>query len=148
MEARFTRLGIKPQPMAVLAALADNNEVDDFGYGIDEDGDPRGDVDTFAWYNGRERGVSIVFENYDTPDKARRYLVVVVNEARGSDELIVDWWLTGTHYPNGPTPKYFPDEAYAKNRSHFPYMDVRRAVKKIERLTRKHARGALEPFEA
>ena len=73
-----TRLGVGSQAWSILHALS--------GYII-----PEGlRVSTYAWYNGRERGVALVV-NPAGSNKTRR---IVFGEDRRSDQIFIDFWHT------------------------------------------------------
>lgn len=103
-------LGINKQARAVLAYLDTEPSFAKYENGFYDI-----DISTHAWYNGRERGVSLTISRLGF----RGCLVVTFGECRNSDGIFVDAWeLPGAPY-NGPTTEGFTDDAY-KARKTFP----------------------------
>ena len=73
------------------------------------------DIKTRAWYNGREKGVSLTVSRLGY----KGCLVITFGEHRSSDSIFVDSWEMETEAFNSPTPGDFSDEAY-KQRKSFP----------------------------
>lgn len=69
-----------------------------------------------AWYNGREKGVSIaVKREYNNST----FHIFVIAECRNSDKTVVYSWLALNPYPvNPPTPMDMQDDTY-QNRKEF-----------------------------
>lgn len=114
-------LGISKQAFAVLALLSDRSlsEVTP-----NRDPDPTGfNSETYAWYNGRERGVCLVFRVGGDPN----CLLVTFGEHRNSDGIFVDVWEHDSYFLNPPTVDDFGDEAYV-NRKVFGYGRVDQVV--------------------
>ncbi len=91
------------------------------------------DVSTYAWYNGRERGVALVCRKQRFSDPA---LVITFGECRSSDSIFVDSWMMEPNM-NGPTVVDFPETAY-QNRQTFPFGDIRSPYLAIKALMTRH----------
>lgn len=119
-------LGLSGQARAVLAMLSATE-----CHGVSSYDDERRDYDveinTFAWYNGRERGVCLEVRAFLTDQKA---LLITFGEHRNSDSIFVDSWEVHHRFLNPPTVSDFPDEAY-EARTFVPYGDLAGAVKVI-----------------
>jgi hypothetical protein len=102
MENMSLDLGIKNQAWAVLHMLRQHEEV------IADLGVPHMHVDSWAWYNSRERGISVV-ASY--PGNQKCSLVCVFGEARNSDQIFVDACEL-EHY--GFSPPSWEDKEYEK----------------------------------
>lgn len=100
--------GIGRQARAVLAML--EREPDFAEY---KDGFYEVRIQTRAWYNGRERGISLVVQRLGY----RGCLVITFGEHRNSDGIFVDSWEMATPPRNSPTAGDFSDEAYKARRS-------------------------------
>lgn len=71
---------------------------------------------TYSWYNGRERGISIVMH---LPSLAPHVHVVTFGEERGSDQIFVDsWGMPFKCYGDPPELKDFSEKVY-KQRKNF-----------------------------
>ena len=103
-------LNINAQALAVLALVTDES----WGCPI-----PKGlaYVQTHGWYNGRERGVSLMVK----PFHGSGCLIVTFGECRGGDSIFVDSWTMDLAPFNGPTEPDFPDAAYRARRYAKPY---------------------------
>jgi len=64
------------------------------------------DIQTFPWYNGRERGICFVVGN-----RGPKSRFIVFGECRNSDSIFVDTW-EGVSPFNQPSVEDFSDEAY------------------------------------
>lgn len=107
-------LNINPQAWAVL-------------HGVVYNGEEYPDVDAYAWYNGRERG--IVLAKSIAPANC---LYVAFAENCRSDHIVVYSWKGGRGV-NPPTTQDVPDDAWEERR-HFPFFRVDQAVKYILKL--------------
>lgn len=81
-------LGIDGQAWAVLKLLAKRNSGNE------------GSFNTFAWYNGRERGVLLVVD----PGRVARSMCIVFGECRGTDSIFVDTWEQSVYFEPPVTP--------------------------------------------
>lgn len=125
-------LGLNDQAYAVLAMLG-RAEPTDLGAKYDDTSrEYEIEIKTFAWYNGRERGVLLEVRPHFTSKKA---LLVTFGECRSGDSIFVDSWEVEEHFLNPPTPADFPDEAYER-REVARYGDVAKAVDLIKRKIR------------
>lgn len=114
-------LSINPQAWAVLQGLA---------YYDDEDST----VDTYAWYNGRERGILLVKV---TGPSERLY--VAFAECRSSDQIVIHHW-EGESRINPPVVDNVPEDAWT-NAKYIPPLRIDKAVKYIRKLLRKAHEG-------
>jgi hypothetical protein len=108
-------LNINPQAWAILQ-------------GVLYHGEEYPDVDAYAWYNCRERGIVLV----QTLGRPGRCLFVAFAEARSSDGIVVYHWEGGRR-PNPPTVSDVPKKAW-DSRKDFPFMRVDKAVKYILKI--------------
>jgi len=92
-----TTLGLSAQALAVLQLLAAEDS---------DDSELR--IDTRAWYNGRENGVSLTVRA-SIPDT--RALIVVFAEDRTSDAIAIEIWGLVDDIPDPPTPACCRDDA-------------------------------------
>ncbi len=101
-------LSIKPLAMSVLALIAGSQ------WGLQA---PRfnTDVATYAWYNGRERGIALVVKQ-----RNKKRLVFTFGEQRNSDSIFLDKWEDDDSWVQPPTLENFTDETYKKRR-YFEY---------------------------
>jgi len=108
-------LGVKPAAAAVLALLQREPDFADHSgsrYLVE--------VGTRAWYNGRERGVSLTVQT-DVSDK--KHLVITFGECRSSDDIFVDHWVVDGFPPfNAPGVADQPEESYSR-REEFRYAE-------------------------
>lgn len=120
-------LDLNPQAYAVLAALA-GQEPEYFGLEFDDEHRTwKQRVQTFAWYNGRERGFRLVFRKKFDPG----YLTFCVAENRNSDQIVVYMQEAEGFYTN---PHEYPhDAAFWKSARYFPELAVDQAVSHIRR---------------
>jgi hypothetical protein len=83
-------------------------------------------VMSFAWYNGRERGVALVVG--DHPRLRQR--VLVINECRGSDQLVLDTYEREwtTDQPCWEDPGY--EKAY-QDRHYYAYQGYEAIARKV-----------------
>jgi hypothetical protein len=83
------------------------------------DDEPRYDIeiDTFPFYNGRERAVGLRVRRDGIHGKG---LILVFGEDRRSDALFFDRWVQGRVGLNPPTVADFSDEVYRARRL-FPF---------------------------
>ena len=106
-----TRLNLSPQALALLAALAEDNEQ------IFEDAlTSQGHITTTALYNGRERGVCLSVE---TRPGATCRLLVFFAEDRKSDALFVQKSVSFKMWNDPPAIEDFSEISY-KDRKHVP----------------------------
>lgn len=119
-------LNIKKPAMEILRLLANKQVKTRHGAAVS--------TDTAAWYNGRERGISLVCRDYDN----RESLVVVWTECRNSDSIIVYMWrATALSFMNPPqfSDASFTDAVYRAGRS-FRYDEQKKAAAHIHALVR------------
>jgi len=88
-----------------------------------------GSMKTAAWYNGRERGFSILFRSLEKGET----LVITVAEHRTGEDLVIDHWKTKKIFLNPPTINDFPEEAYS-NRIYIGFKMFEEARKVIVKL--------------
>jgi hypothetical protein len=106
-------LGLNSQALAVLHALV-GEEDEHFG--------PY--TDTYAWYNGRERGFVLVY------DSGGGAFCVACAESRGSDNIVVYNWEQEFRGTNPPTAADVPEEAWGRGKNFKP-LQVDKVVKYI-----------------
>jgi hypothetical protein len=129
-----TSLGLSAQALAVLAMLADREPCN---VSADYDAQARRydiEVETRPWFNGRERGVLLMIQRGVL---AKTKLLITFGEARNSDNIFIDSWLSTESFLNPPTVADYPDEAY-ENRKYVPYGQVGEAVRVIEGKIREY----------
>lgn len=114
------KLELNHQAMAVLEYLSGMSP----DFAPYKDGHYLYNSSTYAWYNGRERGFSLVV-NKDISSVSCKVFVVV--ESRISDSIVVYTWDSEHGYLNGPTVKDFPEESYTRA-IHFKWGDVGEVV--------------------
>lgn len=115
-------LGLRGQALAVLAMLSEREpDFAEFSEGRYEV-----EIDTRAWYNGRERGIALVLYRFGYDG----CIVVTFGEMRTSDGIFVDHWEMQAPPYNGPTIEHMPDRAYYR-RKEFPYGNVGAVVDHI-----------------
>lgn len=105
-----TNLTIHPQAYAVLHMLVAWNENFIEMRGLDR-------LDTFAWYNGRERGIAVVAEHVGRDER----FVVVFGELRNSDGIFVDVYEGQGSFLDPP---HWTDDGYEQayeKRESFPH---------------------------
>lgn len=102
--------------MAVLAMLAE--------WDLDDD---RVEIQTWPWYNCRERGVCLEVRASLGAETA---LLITFGEGRNSDHIFIDTWTHKGFFLNPPTVAAFTDEAYAR-REYVNFGEVGKAVKII-----------------
>lgn len=92
--------------------------------------------ETNAWYNGRERGVSLLLRDY----AKREALVVVWTEARNSDSLVVYTWKVFGGFMNPPrfSDNEFTHEVYKAGR-YFGPDDQKKVASYIHGLVKEYA---------
>lgn len=108
-------LSIKPVAMSILALIAGSEwdlRVPEFST----------EVATYAWYNCRERGISLVVRRQD-----KDRLVLVFGEQRNSDSIFLDKWKDKSSWTSPPTTDDFTEEAYGKRR-YFGYGECGKAA--------------------
>jgi hypothetical protein len=127
-----TGLGLSGQGRAVLVMLSENEP--DFADFDEERRTYSVFISTAAWYNGRERGFSLVMDpRQGTQDR----LVITCAEIRNTDGIFVDTWVDETSaYLNPPTPRDQPEESY-EARTRFGFGDVGKAASFIYDLMEK-----------
>lgn len=123
-----TSLQLNSQALAVLQILANREPTfADYANG-------RYDIEigTYAWYNGRERGFSLVVTRLG---KSRTPLVCTVFEHRKSDDLCVLSWEPDRLFLNAPTIECWNRHKKATgdewDPAHFEYGDVGNVVEYI-----------------
>lgn len=105
-----TTLGLGAQARAVLALLA-ATEPHNVAPWNDERREYDVEINTRAWYNGRERGVLLEVR----PNFASTLgLIITFGEHRNSDDIFVDAWIVNEVFLNPPTVADFPEEAYKR----------------------------------
>jgi hypothetical protein len=103
-------LNLNAQALAVLHLLADRDASDikiDFTH-------------TYAWYNGRERGVCLVVQPPHTRCEPCEGLHIAFAEHRNSDSIVVYTWFALHGGTEAPTPGQMPSSAWDEAR-HFKY---------------------------
>lgn len=100
-------LGVCAQARAILAMLDRNPDFAEY-----ENGRYQIDIETRAWYNGREKGVSLTVSRLGY----KGCLVITFGEHRSSDSIFVDCWEMKAQPFNSPTVSDFPDEAYKQRK--------------------------------
>ena len=122
-----TTLGLKPQALAVLAMLAQQEP--DFAPYDEKQHEYDYDCTTSAWYNGRENGISLVVRPRFR--KVEKSLVITFSEVRNSDDIFIDSWEdSSVYFLNPPTISDWPETAY-KSRKTVRYGRVDLAVEVI-----------------
>ncbi len=120
-------LGLGAQALAVLQLLA-QDECSDLAEYDEEERDYAVEIRTRAWYNGRERGISLEVRAHVMD---RRGLIITFGEHRTSDSIFIDSWeIDRPFLLNPPTVEDYPDSAY-EARTFVPYGEVVKAVKII-----------------
>lgn len=107
--------GIGSQARAILHFLTDAEP----SFATYEDGYYDIRIETFPWYNGREKGICLVVQPRYTGTP--RALHITFGEDRRTDSIFVDTWEDTTPF-NCPTLEGADQEAYDKayqNRKHF-----------------------------
>lgn len=92
-----TTLGLSAQALAVLHMLA-----------AEDSDDTELRIDTRAWYNCREKGVSLTVRASIPDTKA---LIIVFAEDRISDQIAIESWVLEGDIPDPPTPRDCRDDA-------------------------------------
>lgn len=87
------------------------------------------DIKTFAWYNGRERGVCLTVHRLGFNKKPVK--VITFGEDRHNGEIFVDNWIMKSPPINAPTPNDFPDSAYMKRKRYTAAKEAAEAVKTL-----------------
>ena len=120
-------LGLNAQALAILAMLS-RSPCDDLGAEYEEKfHEFKIEIKTFAWYNGRERGVLLEVR----PSlSSKRALLITFGEHRNSDSIFIDAWEVNEFFLNPPTVADFTDEAY-KARTWVDYGNVAKAIEVI-----------------
>jgi hypothetical protein len=121
-----SNLGLSAQARAVLAMLSQSS-CDELGEYDPEVRDYKIETRTYAWYNGREKGVCLEIRPLLSSKQA---LLITFGEHRNSDSIFVDSWEVEEFFLNPPTVADFTDEAYAA-RTFVPYGNVAKAVEVI-----------------
>lgn len=124
-EGRVTddSLGMSDQARAVLALLSGREP--DFAEYDKAEGHYLYESSTAAWYNGRERGFSLVVHRTLSD---RTALVLTVTEHRVSDEITINHWVVDeARFVNPPTVADFPAEELI-HQHRVPYGRVDKAV--------------------
>lgn len=122
----WNTIGINAQAVAVLAYLLGDGSKDAAWAPADAYEAGEGyliDLTVRPWYNGRERGFSLMFDGHYQD----RYLYVAVFEHRNSDEICGWAWTSELRTVNPPTVDDVPDEVAPDKNTHsfaFPYGDA------------------------
>lgn len=119
MSTSIINLSIKPVVLKVAKAVAKHLT-----------GAEKARVSSFAWYNGREKGIAIVTEGLCFTDRT----VVVINEHRSSDNITVDNYLSH----RGDVPHH-TDEGYGaayENRAYYDFEAVEKAARAVVKILR------------
>jgi hypothetical protein len=117
-------LGISSQALAILAMLS---RTDCDGLAKYGDGQYQIAIRTWAWYNGRERGVCLEVR----PSLgSKRALLVTFGEHRNTDGIFIDAWEVEEYFLSPPTVADYTEEAY-EQRVFAPYGNVARAIEII-----------------
>lgn len=134
MENRIDpRLGLHPQAWAIVHLLAEH----DFDLKkIEGRGTPLWDVQSSAFYNGRERGICISTWLWGERDK--KQLNVFFAECRNSDEILVLMWDGDGPGINPPVVSDVPQEAWETNKRFFKYSETALAAIHIRKLIQHH----------
>jgi hypothetical protein len=121
-----THLNLNNQALAVLAVLGQSEpDFADWDAGAHE---YVIETTTAAWYNGRERGFSLVVRRtIESPVT----LVIIVAQHRNSGDIIVWSWRTKKRFLNPPTVGNLPKNHVDKD---FPYGRIDKAVDYIRKL--------------
>lgn len=141
-----TGLGINGQALAVLALLADREIYFDQDSAGEQNMpvDPAlVDVDTRAWYNGRERGICLLVRYHSI--KVDETLCIVFGEHRSSDNIFVDCWVSDEVFINPPTWHDMPEETYNR-RKYFQCADCGNAAAYIEGLIKDYLTRSMLPL--
>ena len=127
-------LGLSAQALAVLQLLA-QTECDGLAEYDSEHHEYKIEIRTRAWYNGRERGISLEVRPSVT---SVRGLIVTFGEHRTSDHIFIDSWETDQPYLlNPPTVADCPWDGEGYERRMVHYGEVVKAVDCIrERIAR------------
>jgi hypothetical protein len=108
-------LGIKRPSWTVLSILSGMLDERDVEFGID--------IDTFAFYNGRERSIGLSIRDTRKGFNGVKTRVVIFGECRNSDEIFVDTFELKTIDINPPVLKDFTEKDY-KKRKYFHYNEM------------------------
>lgn len=93
--------GLSGQATAVLAMLSELETARNI------------EVQTWPWYNCRERGVCLEIRASLGAESA---MLITFGECRNSDHIFIDSWIHKGWFLNPPTIEVFTDEAYARRR--------------------------------
>ena len=135
-------LNVKAQARAVLAILSER----DPDFAVFKDGQYHVEFTTWAWYNGRERGICISMQK----DICAPAIHMVFGECRSSDDIFVSWWATKRPYFNGPSVGDCPEIAYKSRRifkhgacgevAEYLYVIMQEAYKDLDRFLKRETR--------
>jgi hypothetical protein len=123
-------LNLSGQALAVLAMLSQREP--DFATYDKQYQHYNYEATTSAWYNGRERGVSLVVRRSIVDKKC---IVLTFGEVRNSDSIFIDSWEHDGVFMNPPTIDDFPDKAYAERQ----YVDYGRVDLAVDLILHKIA---------
>lgn len=122
-------LYLNSQSLAVLAMLAQREP--DFAEYDKENREYLYEATTAAWYNGRERGFSLVVRRQMTD---RACTVITVAEHRSSDQIVImSWDYEDKYFLNPPMVDDAPESAWAGSQ-HVDYGRIDLAVALIEKI--------------
>ncbi len=102
--------GLSAQALAILQLLAGEDPT----FADYEDGRYLVTIETFPWYNGKEKGVALTVQAY-----SQSCLIIAFGEHRASDQIFVEHWVDAEPPFNCPTPTthstrdVFPARNYA-----------------------------------
>jgi hypothetical protein len=131
--------GLKPQALALLHYLADN----DIEFYLKDEEDAAGyKTRTFPSYNGRERGVCLEVSNFRSPS-CNNTLYIVWGDVRTSDEIFVQHWVQAGSVYNYPASESYPESSYELRKT-FPCGDFGAAGAWICGLVQKYVNGKLK----
>jgi hypothetical protein len=124
------KLGIHPQAWAIATLLSEH----DFDLKHKQQyHNPPWQIETRAFYNGRERGIILVVYNWLDP---RLKLCVFFTEARNSDQIIVVPWEDMVNDVNPPTIDRVPEGAW-NGAKHFDWNETAVAAVHIRKLVQR-----------
>ena len=132
-------LGLQPQAVALLALLSGR----EWCFEVPDESDLV-DVNSYAWYNGREKCVLLVIKDWSIKNPQYQ-LFIVFGENRSSDNLFIDCWCGEHNSINPPRHESMPEEAYNRRRS-FGYAEFDAAESYILELIKDFVRHTMMPL--
>lgn len=120
-------LSLSAQALAILAILG-HEPINEEILGDDVE------IASYAWYNGRERGASLVVRAQADDNRS---LIVTFGEHRRSDDVFVDTWEAEDFW-GIPGPGDMPEHEGAVTHTQFTYLRLDSACR--------HIRDAIERF--